>query len=132
MAAYLIADMEVTDAELLAQFSNRIGALVEAHNGRYLVRRGIIEVVESDRTHDRVVVIEFGDLGKARAFVNSPGVPGACEDPLAEHHLQHDHLRWGIRVGALGGDRGRPAVVPRLRVACKLKILLAICTGGPS
>ena len=72
MAAYLIADMEVTDAELLAQFSNRIGALVEAHNGRYLVRRGIIEVVESDRTHDRVVVIEFEDLGKARAFVNSP------------------------------------------------------------
>ena len=72
MAAYLIADMEVTDAELLAQFSNRIGALVEAHDGRYLVRRGTIEVVESDRTHDRVVVIEFGDFGKAQAFVNSP------------------------------------------------------------
>ena len=72
MAAYLIADMEVTDAELLAQFSDRIGALVEAHHGKYLVRRGIIEVVESDRTHDRVVVIEFEDLGKARAFVNSP------------------------------------------------------------
>ena len=71
MAAYLIADMEVTDAELLAEFSNRIGQLVEAHNGRYLVRRGTIEVVEGDRTHDRVVVIEFGDFGKAQAFVNS-------------------------------------------------------------
>ena len=72
MAAYLIADMEVTDAELLAQFSNRIGALVEAHDGRYLVRRGTIEVVESHRTHDRVVVIEFEDFAKAQAFVNSP------------------------------------------------------------
>ena len=73
MAAYLIADMEVTDPELLAGFSNRIGQLVETHNGRYLVRSGTIEVVEGDRTHDRVVVIEFEDLGKVQAFVNSPG-----------------------------------------------------------
>ena len=71
MAAYLIADMEITAPELLAGFSNRIGQLVETHNGRYLVRGGTIEVVEGARTHDRVVVIEFGDLGKVQAFVNS-------------------------------------------------------------
>ena len=71
MAAYLIADQEVTDQTLFDEFTSGMLKLAGAHNGRYLVRGGTTEVVAGNRTPNRVVVIEFESFEKARAFVNS-------------------------------------------------------------
>ena len=71
MAGYLIADVEVTNQELFAEFAAGILRLVEERNGKYLVRGGTTEVVDGDRTPHRVVVIQFESYEKVRDFVNS-------------------------------------------------------------
>lgn len=72
MAAYLIADQEVTDQALFNEFADGMLKLAGVHNGRYLVRGGTTQVVAGDRTPNRVVVIEFESFEKAQAFVNAP------------------------------------------------------------
>ncbi len=72
MAGYLIADQEVTDEGLFAEFTSGMLQLAEARNGKYLVRGGAAEIVAGDRTPHRVVIIEFESYEQARAFVNSP------------------------------------------------------------
>ena len=71
MAAYVIVNDEIQDENTFSEFRERIGATVEAHGGRYLVRGGNVAVVEGSWTADRVVVVEFDDMGSARAWLGS-------------------------------------------------------------
>lgn len=72
MAGYAIIHDEVQDQALFAEFRRRVGATVEAHGGRYLVRGGAIEVMDGDWSPDRIVVIEFDSAEQARAWLTSP------------------------------------------------------------
>ena len=72
MAAYVIVNDEVLDEGTFSDFRERIGATVAAHGGRYLVRGGSLEVVEGSWSADRLVVVEFDDVGAARAWLSSP------------------------------------------------------------
>ena len=72
MAAYVIVDNEITDQALFADYAREIVALIEAHGGRYLVRGGATDVVEGNWTPHRVVIIEFGDIERARSLVSDP------------------------------------------------------------
>ena len=72
MAAYVIVNDEVLDEGAFSEFRERIGATVDAHGGRYLVRGGSVEVIEGSWSADRLVVVEFNDVGSARAWLNSP------------------------------------------------------------
>ena len=72
MAAYVIVNDEVLDEGGFSEFRERIGATVDAHGGRYLVRGGSVEVVEGSWSAERLVVVEFDDVGAARAWLNSP------------------------------------------------------------
>lgn len=71
MAAYVIVNDEIVDESTFSEFRERIGATVEAHGGRYLVRGGNVEVVEGSWSADRVVVVEFDDVGAANAWLGS-------------------------------------------------------------
>ena len=71
MAGYAIIHDEIQDQALFAEFRQRVGATVEAHGGKYLVRGGAIEVVDGDWSPDRIVVIEFDSVDQARAWLNS-------------------------------------------------------------
>ena len=71
MAAYVIVNDEIVDESSFSEFRERIGATVEAHGGRYLVRGGKVEVVEGGWSADRVVVVEFDDVGAAKAWLGS-------------------------------------------------------------
>ncbi len=71
MAAYVIVNDEIQDQGTFSEFRERIGATVEAHGGRYLVRGGNVEVVEGTWSADRVVVIEFDSVGAAKAWLDS-------------------------------------------------------------
>ena len=71
MAAYVIVNDEIQDQGAFSEFRERIGATVEAHGGRYLVRGGNVEVVEGTWSADRVVVVEFDDVGAAKAWLDS-------------------------------------------------------------
>ena len=72
MAAYLIADLEVTDARAYQDYRERVPAVIAAYGGRYLVRGGSVERLEGDASLHRVVVLEFADMGRLRAFYESP------------------------------------------------------------
>ena len=72
MAGYLIAELNVTDQGLFAEFAEKIVELVKEHDGRYLVRGGQTEVIEGDWSPQRVVVIEFDGYDQVAAFVHSP------------------------------------------------------------
>jgi uncharacterized protein (DUF1330 family) len=46
MAAYVIADITVQDAELYEEYRLRVPAVIEKYGGRYLVRGGAFEAFE--------------------------------------------------------------------------------------
>ena len=72
MAAYLFANVEVTDAAGYEQYRQRISATIEAFGGRYLVRGGATEVLEGAFTPRRLVILEFPDMAQLRAWYQSP------------------------------------------------------------
>jgi uncharacterized protein (DUF1330 family) len=71
MAAYVIADLEVTNPARYAEYRQRVPATVAAYGGRYLVRGGAHEVVEGSWHPRRLVVLEFPSLAEARRWYDS-------------------------------------------------------------
>jgi uncharacterized protein (DUF1330 family) len=72
MAAYLLVDCTVTDSAKYEQYKRLAQTAVAQHGGRYLVRGGESVVLEGSWQPNRVVVLEFPDLQRARAFYDSP------------------------------------------------------------
>ncbi len=79
MAAYVIADVDVTDPELFAEYRKLVSPIVEMYGGRYIVRGGESEVIEGDGTPHRTVVIEFDSLARAKQWYHSPEYAPAKE-----------------------------------------------------
>jgi len=71
VAAYLIANVEVTDAAAYAEYRRQVTAVVTAYGGRFLVRGGAVRRLEGDTDLQRVVVIEFPSLRQLEAFYDS-------------------------------------------------------------
>jgi uncharacterized protein (DUF1330 family) len=72
MPAYLILDIHVKDPKEYAAYRERSPATLEAYGGRYLVRGGEHEVVEGDWEPERIVVVEFPSVERAREWYRSP------------------------------------------------------------
>jgi uncharacterized protein (DUF1330 family) len=72
MPAYLILDIHVEDPEEYAAYRERSPATLDAYGARYLVRGGEHEVVEGDWDPERVVVVEFPSVERAREWYRSP------------------------------------------------------------
>jgi uncharacterized protein (DUF1330 family) len=71
MAAYLIAQVSVTDPETFAQYGSQVPAVIEQYGGRYLVRGGTTEAVEGSWTPARLVVVEFPSMEQLKRFYHS-------------------------------------------------------------
>ena len=71
MAAYVVVDVERTDLERAACYSEMSGPSVERHGGRFLARGGALDVLEGDWEPERLVVIEFASTDAARAWFDS-------------------------------------------------------------
>ena len=72
MAAYLIADVEVTNPEGYEEYRAKVPAVIAAYGGRYLVRGGACEVLEGGGRTRRRVVLEFPTMAQLKAFWESP------------------------------------------------------------
>jgi uncharacterized protein (DUF1330 family) len=72
MPAYVIFDIHVDDPDAYGPYRERAGATVEAHGGRYLARGGAHEVLEGEWDVDRLVVLEFPSMERAREWYRSP------------------------------------------------------------
>lgn len=71
MAAYLIVEIETTDAELMAEYRKHTPGLIAKFGGKFIVRGGACETLEGGWTPPRIVVIEFPDMQTARRFYHS-------------------------------------------------------------
>ncbi len=72
MAAYVIADVNVTDPKSYDEYRKMVPATVEKYGGRFLARGGAFEVKEGDWKPTRLVVLEFPSLEQARKWYHSP------------------------------------------------------------
>lgn len=68
MAAYIYADVQVTDPALFEEYRALVPAVIKAYGGRYLVRGGASETLEGDRPLNRNVLLEFPDMAALKAF----------------------------------------------------------------
>jgi uncharacterized protein (DUF1330 family) len=72
MSAYVIVDVEVTDPQGYAGYKQIAPAAVELYGGKYLARGGPNETLEGDWQANRLVILEFESVERAKAWLNSP------------------------------------------------------------
>lgn len=73
MAAYVIADIEVTDPEVYEGYRRAVSTTIAAYGGRYLARGGHTDVVEGEWQPHRLVLLQFPSLARAREWYASIG-----------------------------------------------------------
>lgn len=79
MAAYIIARVEVTDPERYREYTTLTPSAIARFGGKFIVRGGNVVTLEGEQETRRMVVIEFPDMEKAKAFFNSPEYRAARE-----------------------------------------------------
>jgi len=94
MTAYLIADVEVHDQTVYAEYRRQVLPLVQKHGGRFIVRGGAHEALEGAWKPQRLVVIEFPDMAALKAWYRSPKYAKLIE------------LRQGVSRGSLVAVEG--------------------------
>jgi uncharacterized protein (DUF1330 family) len=72
MAAYVIAEIELTDPALYEDYRKQVPATVEKHGGRFIVRGGSVEPLEGGWTPKRLVLLEFPTMQQALGWYRSP------------------------------------------------------------
>ena len=71
MAAYVIAEVDVTDPAKYDDYRKQVAATVEKHGGRFIVRGGKVEALEGGWSPKRLVLLEFPTMAKALAWYRS-------------------------------------------------------------
>ncbi|MBL8057907.1 MAG: DUF1330 domain-containing protein [Anaerolineales bacterium] len=72
MTAYVIVDIEVTDPAVYEDYKRLAPAGVAAYGGRYIARGGRTETLEGEWRPNRLVILEFESVERAKAWLDSP------------------------------------------------------------
>jgi uncharacterized protein (DUF1330 family) len=68
MAACNFASQEITDPVAHEGYQRRVPAIIAAYGGRFLARGGTVELLEGNAPANRLVIIEFPDMARLKAF----------------------------------------------------------------
>jgi uncharacterized protein (DUF1330 family) len=68
MAAYILAQIEVTDPEQFEAYRRQVPDTLQPYGGRYIIRGAQSETLEGDWQPKRLVVLEFPDQARAKAW----------------------------------------------------------------
>jgi uncharacterized protein (DUF1330 family) len=79
MPAYVISDVTFRDAAAIEAYRTRAAGSIAQYGGRYLARGGAIERLEGDWQPANLIVVEFPDMARARAWYGSPEYAVALE-----------------------------------------------------
>jgi uncharacterized protein (DUF1330 family) len=71
MPAYILASLQITDPAVFEEYRSQVPAVIAAHGGRYLVRGGSVDTLEGEASGNRLVIVEFPDMSRLRAFYRS-------------------------------------------------------------
>jgi uncharacterized protein (DUF1330 family) len=72
MAAYVVAEVEVTDPAVYEEYRKLVPSTIAKYGGKYLVRGGAVDVKEGGWQPKRLVVLEFASMDQARTWYHSP------------------------------------------------------------
>lgn len=119
MPAYVVLDIEVTDAVAFAKYKELGPPAVAAYGGRYLARGGKVETLEGSWTPSRLVISSSGlrSHGAASDRRCVPGaslvgcVPGPC--PGAATRILYAHVETETHPGD-GGLMAKPNFVEQV------------------
>jgi uncharacterized protein (DUF1330 family) len=79
MAAYIIADVTVTNADQMAKYREWSTKAANEHGAEFLVRGGAITVLEGAWNPSRLVLLKFESAEKAKAYYVSEAYTKARE-----------------------------------------------------
>jgi len=68
MAAYVIFDVDIRDANQYQEYMKQVKPAIEKAGGRYLARGGAHKVYEGDWTPRRIVLVEFPSVAAIESF----------------------------------------------------------------
>ena len=72
MSAYVITDITVNNPEKYEYYKKLTLPAIEAYGGKYLARGGRAEKLEGNWEPDRIVLLEFESVVKAKKWIDSP------------------------------------------------------------
>ena len=71
MAAYVLVEVSIHDPVEYEAYKKLTPAAVAAYDGRFVVRGGQTETLEGDWKPERIVVVEFPTVERAKEWWNS-------------------------------------------------------------
>jgi uncharacterized protein (DUF1330 family) len=71
MAAYVLAEIEITNPEGYKEYTILVPATIEKYGGHFIVRGGKAQVLEGEWPERRRVIIEFPSVDAARKWWDS-------------------------------------------------------------
>jgi uncharacterized protein (DUF1330 family) len=95
MSAYVIANIRITDPVQYEEYKRLSTIAINAYGAQVCVRGGEVTVLEGDWQPDRVVVLKFASVERAKAFYDSPQYLAARQ--AREHAAQ---MRMVVVAGA--------------------------------
>ncbi len=72
MAAYVLAEIEITNPEGYKEYTKAVPATIAKYGGRFLIRGGASEALEGEWPQRRRVLLEFPTMDAARKWWHSP------------------------------------------------------------
>ena len=72
MSAYVIARVQVTDADEYRKYTSVTPGVIAQYGGRFVARAGEVVTLEGPEETHRVVVLEFPSLDAAKEWYHSP------------------------------------------------------------
>jgi uncharacterized protein (DUF1330 family) len=71
MSAYVIGEIEVTDAAVYEDYRKQVAASMQKYGGRFVVRGGKVEALEGGWSPKRLVMLEFPSMEQAQKWYRS-------------------------------------------------------------
>ena len=71
MSAYVIVQVDIKDPDRYAEYRKMVPPSLEPYGGRFIVRGGALETLEGSWSPARLVVLEFDDVERAKAWLSS-------------------------------------------------------------
>lgn len=72
MPAYVIVDIAIHDAKGYEEYKKIAPPSISAYGGRYIARGGRCEKLEGDWSPNRLVILQFDSVERAKEWLNSP------------------------------------------------------------
>lgn len=72
MPAYIFVEVDIKDPVKYEDYKKLTPATLEAYGGKFIVRGGKTELIEGTEQPKRIVILEFENSEKAKAWWSSP------------------------------------------------------------